>query len=543
MSDPSPPLKTMREEKPVDVSSSDETPLSPRQSWKGHVHFYIEDGRKHCRLCPSRSRHSFSIKSSNWTLSKHLEKFHGNWNKEIKSTNPFKLQPEITNHQKSVVDSILLELCIEQTLPFHFFHSKTLTKLFNFLLPGYKIPSRFTIQRRICSLCDKVRLTLKNRLQEVEKMSLTLDLWTSRNHLPFLGITVHFLENYSLRSVVLDMKMVSHPHTAEHIAETLKLVLHDFGILEKIVAITTDNGKNVTKAVDILSAEFPRIQSVRCMGHVLNLAVQEGLDIVADVISKTRELAKLLHRSSKQRELFILIHNQLNLSKEDNFNDTEDSGTEDERVYSKEEEKDINSTFNGPSLPLDVITRWNSTFKMLSAYKQLEATIAYFLKKENLQHFILNDTEEKAVNKYIKVLMPFDSATKILSGDKYPTLGLVIAATVHCYSALLVEHSNDEEDIIVTAIEKMKEKMLEYVPFMYNYTSFKGTLLDPRFKDRVHPSLMNKSDYKDKLKSELQTVKPHNVGGKTLATPCHFFPTRTDESKNRNYKGTLFLKQ
>ncbi|KAL0217292.1 hypothetical protein RCL1_007873 [Eukaryota sp. TZLM3-RCL] len=328
--------------------------------------------------------------------------------------------------------------------------------------------------------------------------------------------------------------MVSHPHTAEHIAETLKLLLHDFGILEKIVAITTDNGKNVTKAVDILSAEFPRIQSVRCMGHVLNLAVQEGLDIVADVISKTRELAKLLHRSSKQRELFILIHNQLNLSKEDNFNDTEDSGTEDERVYSKEEEKDINSTFNGPSLPLDVITRWNSTFKMLSAYKQLEATIAYFLKKENLQHFILNDTEEKAVDKYIKVLMPFDSATKILSGDKYPTLGLVIAATVHCYSALLVEHSNDEEDIIVTAIEKMKEKMLEYVPFMYNYTSFKGTLLDPRFKDGVHPSLMNKSDYKDKLKSELQTVKPHNVGGKTLATPCHFFPTRTDESDHNN---------
>jgi hypothetical protein len=51
------------------------------------------------------------------------------------------------------------------------------------------------------------------------KVSLTLDAWTSRNQLPFLGITMHYFdEKWELVSDLLAFEYLPGSHTGEHLA-------------------------------------------------------------------------------------------------------------------------------------------------------------------------------------------------------------------------------------------------------------------------------------------------------------------------------------
>ncbi len=77
------------------------------------------------------------------------------------------------------------------------------------------------------------------------KLSLTLDCWTSKNQYSFLGITVHYIDkNWVIISTLLDFVEVKGSHTGENLAHYLVNVVNDFGISDKIIAITTDNASN-----------------------------------------------------------------------------------------------------------------------------------------------------------------------------------------------------------------------------------------------------------------------------------------------------------
>src|SRR4051812_21648097 len=77
------------------------------------------------------------------------------------------------------------------------------------------------------------------------------------------------------------------------------------------------------------------------------------------------------------------------------------------------------------SLVNDVSTRWNSTYLMLESVIKCEAILT-----------LLSETNRITVNEWLeikkihKLLFPFYELTKIISGSKYPTIGL-------CYSIML----------------------------------------------------------------------------------------------------------
>jgi len=45
-------------------------------------------------------------------------------------------------------------------------------------------------------------------------VSLTADLWTSTQNRSYLGVTAHFIEGWTLQSVVLSVMEVAESHTA-----------------------------------------------------------------------------------------------------------------------------------------------------------------------------------------------------------------------------------------------------------------------------------------------------------------------------------------
>ena len=65
-------------------------------------------------------------------------------------------------------------------------------------------------------------------------MSVTCDAWMSPLQIPFLGITVHWInENFQMQSRVLDLICLRGPHTGENLAKALVDVLRTYKLMDK----------------------------------------------------------------------------------------------------------------------------------------------------------------------------------------------------------------------------------------------------------------------------------------------------------------------
>ena len=66
-------------------------------------------------------------------------------------------------------------------------------KLIQDLNPHAKVPERKMMRKEINKVWEELREALKNALDVARKISLTTDIWTSKNMVAsYLGITVHF---------------------------------------------------------------------------------------------------------------------------------------------------------------------------------------------------------------------------------------------------------------------------------------------------------------------------------------------------------------
>lgn len=86
-----------------------------------------------------------------------------------------------------------------------------------------------------------------------------------------MSLTVHFLEDWEMKTACLQTIYFPQDHTGEHIAEALQDALVNWKLDEKgPVAITTDNGSNIIKAV-----QLKKWQRMQCFGYRLHLAIGE----------------------------------------------------------------------------------------------------------------------------------------------------------------------------------------------------------------------------------------------------------------------------
>ena len=105
----------------------------------------------------------------------------------------------------------------------------------------------------------------------------------------FCAVTSHFInENGKLDSYLLEFSQFFEDHTGHNIQSWINEVMENFDIKEKVVAIVTDNAKNITFAVSMLN-----IQHIACFAHSLNLIIKNG---ILKTISKTIEKVKAIVR-------------------------------------------------------------------------------------------------------------------------------------------------------------------------------------------------------------------------------------------------------
>ena len=83
---------------------------------------------------------------------------------------------------------------------------------------------------------------------------LSLDSWTSGNHLPILGVIGHTLVGGQLQEYVLALQEIQGRHTGENLAPIVLAILQDYSITHKLGYIQTDNATNNDTLMAALSS-------------------------------------------------------------------------------------------------------------------------------------------------------------------------------------------------------------------------------------------------------------------------------------------------
>ncbi|XP_070073359.1 uncharacterized protein [Drosophila takahashii] len=332
-----------------------------------------------------------------------------------------------------------IDLVTKQKLPLAVFDSTGFKTLTNQIFCGLNMPAVTSrnimglVEERYHSIKIKIVNALKSRI-----ICLKMDTATRCNR-GILGVNVQFIENGKIVIKTLGLIELTKSHTSQNLCSEVQSIMDDFCIKkEQIYSITTDNGRNMVKAVDLLNKweidddESPdelqeeeltqhlnihSIVSIKCAAHTLQLAIKDFFDRLGSVpfIDKARNIVKLLRTPS-----FSYLIEEEALSKP----------------------------------VLDVPTRWSSTYLMLQRLQTFE----HFCERHLKSSVKLSATEWSELENLTKALEPAYLATQKLQssqlflGDFYKLwleLKLTVAASQLTFCRDLYQCIQKREDGII----------------------------------------------------------------------------------------------
>ncbi|KAL0224269.1 hypothetical protein P9112_003659 [Eukaryota sp. TZLM1-RC] len=116
-------------------------------------------------------------------------------------------------------------------------------------------------------------------------------------------------------------------------------------------------------------------------------------------------------------------------------------------------------------------------FRYLNTLSDVESLL--FQQKKT--HMLLTEEEKLMLEHFILSFRPFSEVTTTISGQKYVTVGYVLVLMDE-----LLYHVRDQEHFpetyLKSAAQAVGTVLQKYLPFLYDFGSYVGTFLDPRFK-------------------------------------------------------------
>ena len=287
---------------------------------------------------------------------------------------------------------------------------------------------------------------------------------------------MHFIDKeWNLRSFNLETIPMFEDHTGVNIYEALANISENWNLpLEKLACVTTDNGSNF-----IAAFSDQDVLRLSCFGHSLDLAISKGLQIVRVemAIKKCRALVETFSRSWKRsRDL---------------------------------REKQESLGLPNHKLIGDVVTRWGSTYTMISRIIEQQQAISAVLAEDRKNwHKLLTDEEFRVIEALCTVLEPFSYLTDALSGEKSVTVSAIRPVMKHIVDVLTVVKDSDSR-----FIKEVKQKINNDITKRYDDESIqqlldKSAFLDPRFKKCV-------SNYDDTV----EMIQEEALAGPVLEEP------------------------
>nr|XP_022910336.1 zinc finger BED domain-containing protein 1-like [Onthophagus taurus] len=430
-----------------------------------------------CNLC----KRVFSYKTSITNLKKHLECKHPTVSIPSSSTSTARRDSTSSNSQqsesqpatqnqrvvpittymnrplneskKTTLDSKLMLLFTKSLQPFKLVEEQAFCDFIHELNPSYQLPSRHFISRTMLpALFEKCRLRVKELLTEAKRICITTDCWTSINNEAYIAVTAHYVDDkFNLKSLLLECKNLPGNHTSANLAECLDTVVTDWNIKEKVLLGISDNAYNIVNAMETRL----KWNHFGCLAHTLNLIVNAGLkcdDNIVSIIEKVKKIVAFFKRSTTSSAKFL--------------------------TYQRN-----NGNNNPLKLLQDIPTRWNSTFYMLERFIQLEEAVKATTALLSTNLPILEQKEWQILKELVQILKPFESATKIFSGDTYGTAAIVIPVVNGLTDICAKLLQKDLSDCIKKVLQIFQSGIKNRLEKVHENRILCGaSFCDPRFK-------------------------------------------------------------
>ena len=344
----------------------------------------IDEKKIVCKLC--KAIIAYSGNTSNLTY--HLQRAHRELTYEEEDSNdnrePKKKQLTInatiaraapyqrdsTKH-KQLVDATTDFVC-QSLQPLSVVDDPSFRHLLEIADPRFQLPHRtYFTEKAIPAKYQEVHALIEKQLAEVEKCTITTDLWTAQyQQRAYISLTVHFIDSeFKLQSRCLQTLEVPQDHSAGSLKEVLASMFQAWNISDKVCGAITDNGGNIVNAVGLLGIEhFP------CMAHTLQLSIKRGLNVVRvqRVLSRCRKLVEHFKKSTKE-------------------------------TYKLREKQDM-LKLPQHQLIQECATRWGSTLGMLQRLLEQQAAIAAVLMEGKVRHLMPESDDWMVIEMFVDIL-------------------------------------------------------------------------------------------------------------------------------------------
>jgi hypothetical protein len=351
-------------------------------------------------------------------------------------------------------EELLVDWVTHDNLPFRIIESERLRRLIEFVNPMYKgkIPSAAVLRSRLRSIYEGAKGAVTEHLKTARgKVHITFDGWTSRNQLSLLGVNCFFVDQqWQHRRLLLALPPVCGRHTGDNLANEVADVLAEWGLgRDQLGYMVLDNASNNDTAVAALGAELgfdPGERRLRCLGHVLNLAVKQlmfGEAANAMEHASDNEQDSEDHGDARLVNKLIQWRRRGPVGRLHNLNAAILNSSQHIECLLKWQEEDLNSgvlEFVDPEtgkkrVPVKPVadndTRWNSRHRMMARALLLREYFNRVVekaerawersKRRSPKPSILDDklSEEDwdVIEAFIQVLRPFDEISVRLQGN------------------------------------------------------------------------------------------------------------------------------
>ncbi|KAM7506694.1 hypothetical protein LguiA_017147 [Lonicera macranthoides] len=368
----------------------------------------------------------------------------------------------------------------------------------------FKIPSRKKVAEGVWDLFVLEKSKIFEAIRD-QRVSITTDTWTSIQNINYMVVTSHFMDSdWKLHKRIINFTKIT-SHKGEDIGRILEVCLNNWGI-DKIFSITVDNASANDGAVDYMKRRLKEMNTLlvsgkylhlRCACHILNLIVKSGLKELASSVEGIRNCVKYIHslgaRLDKFRDFAILF-------KMDKMS----------------------------NVPMDVGTRWNSTYKMLDvAYKYRK--VFSRMSEENVQFRDYFEELEKDANKnlvkrvgppvesdwekalaFVHFLKKFYDSTLKLSATKTVTSSLIWEEMVSLQLETETKMGDFSNPTLQRVATSMKMKFDKYWGDWENVNPliFLGQVLNPCYKlQMLKINLKELGGYQSKIEMMVREIK------------------------------------
>uniref|UniRef100_A0ACD6AFF9 Uncharacterized protein n=1 Tax=Avena sativa TaxID=4498 RepID=A0ACD6AFF9_AVESA len=359
-----------------------------------------------------------------------------------------------------VARKMLVRMVVLHEFPLSIVEYDGFRKFVSSLNPSFHMITRKALKNDILKAFDEQKKSLKELFgASKSRVSLTMDLWTSNQTIGYMVITAHFINDcWKLEKRIIKFNALETPHTGVSMFNMVLKCIRELNLEDKIFAITLDNASNNGRMVQMLREYLVSKNMLlgegillhqKCAAHILNLVCQAGIEYLDPILTNIRKSVKFIRVTATRKEKFAEIVTQKGITCE-------------------------------RSPCLDVPTRWNSTFTMITVALRYRRAFDALERQDPQYSYAPSASEWEEAKAVCKLLGVFFEATKVISGSKYPTANLYFQQMWQAKEALDNEASR-EDSPFPAMIVPMQKKLEKYWKLSWLALSI-PVILDPRFK-------------------------------------------------------------